>query len=113
MSDTSTPIVPLRSERKERACAFSWNPNWLTAMRTLSTLPGETFLWLLRAREAVPSETPAAAATSRIVGRAGLAPTAIATLLRAHSLPGNVSRECFTSPYICDARRSPVGPLGH
>src|SRR5262249_31448428 len=69
MSRMTMPIVRVAPRRMLCATASGRYPSSTIACSTRARMASLTDLWPLSTREAVPSETPAACATSRIVGR--------------------------------------------
>src|SRR5215210_3615364 len=67
MSEMSRPIMLLRPEASERACAFGWYSQRSTASRTRLRVSSVTYLVPLMTCETVAVETPASRATSLIL----------------------------------------------
>ena len=70
-SSTTSPIVRLRPARSWRAASLRTNPSCSMAACTRSTVAGATLSGRLSTFETVPTDTDAAAATSRTLTAIG------------------------------------------
>ena len=75
MSGTTMPRLPVRRRASERATGFGAYRSSSAASSTRRRVPGATASGWVNTRETVAGETPARAATSRIV----IAPPTVAT----------------------------------
>ena len=73
LSVVISPTVYVRPASSPRASTFGANPSSRAACATRSLVSARSFPWPFSALDAVPIDTPASAATSRIVTRRGAA----------------------------------------